>query len=253
MLNRPNQSLPAIISLALLVALLRPPSCAAGEKLDSELLPPDVTLQNPGSSQRSQSTPGTPGADSAQTPGTQRIGTTPATFPQTPVTPSSGPPVVAADAQKPDPMATIETDKGTIVIRLFRKLAPRTVASFIDIVNSGFYNGLSFHRVEPGFCIQGGDPRGDGSGVYFEPGGQQIRLLTLEANPLLKHNAAGVVAMAHFPRNPDTSSCQFYITLAPQPSLDGQYSIFGGVVGGMDVVKAIVKGDKIKQITIQDE
>ncbi len=69
---------------------------------------------------------------------------------------------------RPDPLAVIETDKGNITIELFRKYAPKTVANFIDLASKGFYNGLTFHRVEPGFCIQGGDPRGDGFGVYYE-------------------------------------------------------------------------------------
>ena len=221
----------------------------AGGKLDSDLLPPDITL--PTGSQSGTSSSTSTGSSPSNTASSQPPGSPPATTGST-TAPSSGPTPPPVDPQKPDPIAVIDTEKGTITIRLFRKLAPRTVASFIDITATGFYNNTTFHRVEPGFCIQGGDPRGDGSGVYFEPNGQ-IRLLSLETNPALKHNAAGVVAMAHFPRNPDTVSCQFYITLAPQPSLDGQYSIFGGVVNGMDVVNRIAKGDKIKSISVQEQ
>src|SRR5262249_33922317 len=133
----------------------------------------------------------------------------------------------------------------------FRKYAPNTVAAFVEMCNKGFYDGLTFHRVEPGFVIQGGDPNGNGSGLYIDPATNQPRFLNLETNPHLRHNAPGVVAMARFGKNPNTASCQFYITLAPQPKLDNQYSVFGGVTQGMDVVKSIEKGDKIQSIKIQ--
>ncbi len=87
----------------------------------------------------------------------------------------------------------------------------------------------------------------------MRPGTQQPRILPLETNPCLKHNAAGVVAMAHFPKNPNTASCQFYITLAAEPQLDGDYSVFGGVLPpGMDVVNKIVKGDKMNRVYVQE-
>lgn len=242
-----------IIFCVVLCFLLDVLFLAAGAKgkLDPDLIPPDITLPT-ASSSPPPANPADPNkmpsfSNSAQPAASAT--TTPAASPNAP---TSGPQPAPVDPQKPDPVAVIETDKGSIVIRLFRKLAPRTVANFVDLAGKGFYNNSSFHRVEPGFCIQGGDPRGDGSGVYFEPGGQ-VRLLSLESCASLKHNSAGVVAMAHFPRNPDTASCQFYITLAPQPALDGQYSIFGGVINGMDVVKGIAKGDKIKRIIVQEQ
>ncbi|MGH9552169.1 MAG: peptidylprolyl isomerase, partial [Terriglobales bacterium] len=148
------------------------------------------------------------------------------------------------DQNAADPIATIETSKGVIEIRLFRKYAPKTVDNFMDLIQKGFYNGLTFHRVEKGFCIQGGDPNGNGSGLYIDPNSHQPRFLPLETSPNLKHNCAGVVAMARS-ASQDSASCQFYITLAPQPSLDNQYAVFGGVVSGMDVVNNIAIGDKI--------
>jgi peptidyl-prolyl cis-trans isomerase B (cyclophilin B) len=231
----------------------------ANEKIDPDLLPPDITLPtgtitpiSPASNSGSAATNNSPSQPAAGETGSQP-GTGQAAQPLASLkSPSSGPTPPTVDPQKPDPLATIETDKGTIVIRLFRKLAPRTVANFVDIAGTGFYNNSSFHRVVPGFCIQGGDPHGNGSGVYIEPNGQ-VRLLALETSPSLKHNVAGVVAMAHFPKNIDTASCQFYITLAPQSSLDGQYSIFGGVINGMDVVNSIAKGDKIKSISVREQ
>jgi peptidyl-prolyl cis-trans isomerase B (cyclophilin B) len=222
----------------------------ATDKINTELLPPEVVLPAPAAPAPA------PGSTSSQPspylPKTSILNASPSADAPTTVLPSQAPSESAS--QKPDPTAIIETDKGTITIRLFASLAPQTVSNFIDLVNKGFYNGLTFHRVEPGFCIQGGCPNGDGSGVYFEPGEQQkMRFLNLEASPSLRHNAAGVVAMAHFPKNPNTASCQFYITLAPHSELDGKYSIFGGVTDGMDTVSKIAKGDKINRITIQEQ
>ncbi len=218
----------------------------ASERLDPELTPPEVTLSN-------QNRPAVINSG-ANAPGANAPGTNAGVQNRAVVGATTGAPAVSpADMQKPDPIVVIETEKGKIIIRLFRQYAPKTVANFIDLTSKGFYNGLTFHRVEPGFCIQGGCPHGDGSGVYFEPGTENMRMLPLEVSPNLKHNAPGVVAMARFPKNPNTGSCQFYITLAPQPKLDGQYSIFGGVINGMDVVNAIVKGDKMLTVSVQEQ
>ncbi len=203
------------------------PISHASDKLDPEMVPPEVIV------------PSRP----------SQLGSTASSSPASAIIPSSG--STQSSEEKADPIAIIETEKGVITIRLFKQYAPKTVANFIDLASKGFYNGLTFHRVEPGFCIQGGCPNGNGSGVYFEPGTQNMRMLPLEVSPSLRHNAAGVVAMARFPKNPNTGSCQFYITLAPQPKLDGQYSIFGGVISGMNVVNAIAKGDKMTRVTVQ--
>lgn len=164
--------------------------------------------------------------------------------------PQQQPPGSGADSSSPDPIALIDTAKGQITIRLFKKYAPQTVFAFVDMVNKGFYNGLTFHRVEPGFVIQGGCPKGNGSGMYIDPKTGKERMLMLEVSPYLKHNAAGVVAMARFPKNQHSASCQFYITLQPQPRLDNQYTIFGGVLQGLDVVNKIQIGDKINSVTM---
>ena len=244
-------------------------------KMSSDLIPPEVTL----SDTTTATTPSTPEAGSSNSPAPSPISqpsangsnlnlnqwlnshqsapteNNPNSSQTTNPSPIQEQPDSTNNADtRPDPIAIIETDKGNITIRLFRKYAPKSTANFIDLVNKGFYNGLTFHRVEPGFCIQGGCPRGDGYGVYLEPGKtNQPRMLPLETSPFLKHNAAGVVAMAHFPKNINSSSCQFYITLAAQPQLDGEYSIFGGVVQGMDVVNKIAKGDKMKRIYLQEQ
>lgn len=139
--------------------------------------------------------------------------------------------------------AVIETDKGTIKFELYEDLAPITTANFIELAESSFYNGLNFHRVEPGFVIQGGCPRGNGTG------GSDKRI-PLEVSPNLKHGEAGAVAMARS-NDPNSASCQFYITLGPTPFLDGNYAVFGRVTEGMDVVKNIRVGDKMSAVTIR--
>jgi peptidyl-prolyl cis-trans isomerase B (cyclophilin B) len=266
----------AILTLTLSVSLIAGGEIIAANKLDPELVPPDITL--PSGSTGATGVTGTAAIPASTTPAPGQVGATPAATaasataaaqsqappkgsaafsgPQSPTSvPSSpgAPSISPEDLKKPDPVAVIETEKGTIVIRLFRTMAPKTVANFIDLAGKGFYNNLIFHRVEPGFCIQTGCPRGDGSGVYFEPDGKNIRMIPLEVSPQLKHNGPGVVAMARFPKNPNSASCQFYITLAAQGRLDGQYSIFGGVVSGMDVVNKIAKGDKMLTVTVQEQ
>lgn len=138
---------------------------------------------------------------------------------------------------------TIDTEKGVIKFALYEEDAPITTANFVKLAESGFYDGLKFHRVEPGFVIQGGCPIGNGTG-------QSKDMISLEISPNLRHDAEGVVAMARR-QDPNSASCQFYITLGPQSFLDDQYAVFGRVTEGMDVVKDIRPGDKITKVTIE--
>ena len=142
--------------------------------------------------------------------------------------------------------AIIETSKGKIVCELFPKEAPLGVTNFIQLANGGFYNGLTFHRVVPGFVIQGGDPEGTGRGG---PG------YTVAAEIGPKHQK-GALAWARLPDsvNPQkrSSGSQFYIALEDLPSLDGEYSVFGKTIEGQDVVSRIEKGDKILKATIRE-
>jgi peptidyl-prolyl cis-trans isomerase B (cyclophilin B) len=140
------------------------------------------------------------------------------------------------------PTAVIETTRGRIEFELFGEKAPNTTANFTKLVQKNFYDGLTFHRVVPGFVIQGGCPKGDGTGGS----GERIKL---EVHPDLKHDAPGIVAMARA-TGPDSASSQFYITLNPQPSLDGQYAVFGRVTAGLEVIRQISKGDRIQSIRI---
>lgn len=157
----------------------------------------------------------------------------------------------AAAQQKPDPVAIIQTTKGPIKVRLFRKYAPQTVANFLELAQKGFYTNLSWHRVVPGFVIQTGCPKGDGTGGYIPPGDSKVRNIPLELHQLLKHNAAGVVAMARFGNDMNSASSQFYITLGPQPRLDNKYTVFGGVLSGMEAVQRITPQDRILGVEVQ--
>lgn len=138
--------------------------------------------------------------------------------------------------------AIIETDKGKIELILFEKEAPNTVANFEKLANSGFYNGLTFHRVIPDFVIQGGCPKGNGTGG---PG----YTIKCEINPH-KHGT-GALSMAHAGK--DTGGSQFFITHSPQPHLDGVHTVFGEVVKGMEVVNSIKAGDVMNKVTVIDE
>ncbi len=140
--------------------------------------------------------------------------------------------------------ATIETSKGTIKAELYTEKAPVTTSNFIELSNRGFYNGLIFHRVEPGFVVQGGDPKGDGTG------GSE-KTIPLEIVPQLKH-VKGALGMARS-QDPNSASSQFYITLDAAHFLDGSYAVFGKVAGGMDVVENLEVGDKMIKITISDK
>ncbi len=148
--------------------------------------------------------------------------------------------------------AEILTDKGLMVAKLFYSDAPITVTSFIGLSEGTiknavkgegipFYNGLTFHRVEPNFVIQGGCPKGDGTGG---PGYQ----FPDEINPQLRHHKPGILAMAK--AGPNSNGSQFYITLNSLPTLDDKYTVFGELLEGLDVPGKIVKGDLIKSIRI---
>ncbi len=140
--------------------------------------------------------------------------------------------------------AVIHTDKGDITCELNIEKAPLSATNFIQLARGKFYNGLTFHRVVPQFVIQGGDPQGTGSGG---PG------YTLPAEIGLSH-IQGALAWARLGDevNPQkrSSGSQFYITLEATPFLDGNYTVFGQTISGMDVVQQIRQGDKIKSVDI---
>ena len=127
-------------------------------------------------------------------------------------------------------IAVFTTNKGTFEVELFEDKAPITTKNFIDLTEKGFYNGLIFHRVIDGFMIQGGDPKGNGTGG---PG----YTIPDEFDPSLKHDDEGILSMAN--AGPNTGGSQFFITLAPTPWLNNHHAVFGKVIDGMDVVRDI--------------
>ena len=160
---------------------------------------------------------------------------------------------LVAGCSKGNRTAVMETSAGTMEILLYEDKAPITTKNFIDLANKGFYDGLIFHRVIPNFMIQGGDPRGDGTGGP----GYKIKD---EFHADLKHNSAGILSMANSGPNPGGS--QFFITLTATSWLDGKHAVFGKVIKGTDVLEKIgkVKTDardkptvpvKITKITIK--
>lgn len=136
---------------------------------------------------------------------------------------------------------TITTDKGDIVMDLDPRLAPNTVNNFVVLARQGFYDGLTFHRVVPGFVIQGGCPIGNGTG---NPG------YRFADEPVQGNYRDGAVAMAN--SGPDTNGSQFFICLGDQLGLPKQYNLFGHTVAGLDVVSRIAVGDVMRSVTVAE-
>ncbi len=137
--------------------------------------------------------------------------------------------------------ATIKTKKGTIVFEFYPEDAPKTVSNFVYLTEEKYYNGLKFHRYEPGFVIQGGDPSGNGTGG---PGYKFVD------EKVTKQYTEGIVAMAN--AGPDTNGSQFFIMLGDTP-LPPAYTIFGKVTKGLDVVQKIRAGDVMEKVTIESK
>ena len=152
----------------------------------------------------------------------------------------SAPPPMTIDTSK-HYTATIETEKGDLVLELFASDVPVTVNNFVFLAGEGFYDRTTFHRVIPGFVAQGGDPTGTGTGTpgyYF-------------ADEFTEHtHIAGALSMAN--SGPNTNGCQFFITYTPQPHLDGKHTVFGQLIEGIDVLERIEQGDTVIRITIEE-
>ena len=142
--------------------------------------------------------------------------------------------------------ATIETTKGNIRLRLFADKTPSAVSNFVNLSLQGFYDGLTFHRVISNFMIQGGCPKGNGTG---SPGYR----FADEFLPELKHDKPGILSMAN--SGPDTNGSQFFITKKRVPHLDNKHTVFGEVASGKDfkIVSIISQGDVMKRITIEGD
>ena len=138
---------------------------------------------------------------------------------------------------------TMKTDKGNLSITIYAADTPMTAASFLNLANRGYYDGITFHRVIPDFMIQGGDPTGTGtSGPGYQFGDECLSSL--------KHDKPGILSMAN--AGPGTNGSQFFITHGPQPHLDGKHTVFGHVTEGQEVVDSIEQGDSIVGIDVHD-
>ncbi|MBV8153422.1 MAG: peptidylprolyl isomerase [Candidatus Eremiobacteraeota bacterium] len=135
----------------------------------------------------------------------------------------------------------ITTDKGDIVVKLFPDDAPMHSAAFLKLAKSGFYDGLTFHRVEPGFVVQGGDPDGNGTGG---PG------YHLKAEFNARPHLRGTLAMARA-SDPNSAGSQFYICLADARFLDGEYTVFGEMSEGFDALDALRRGDRMQKLAVE--
>ena len=158
-----------------------------------------------------------------------------------PHTPPQSSELDAYSARANDSQARIKTPHGDIVFTFFPDDAPLHVASFIKLAEAGFYDGLVFHRVEPGFVVQGGDPDGNGTGG---PG------YNLKAEFSARPHLRGTVAMARS-SDPNSAGSQFYICLDDAKFLDGQYTVFGQMTGGFEALDAIRPGSKMDAVSIE--
>jgi len=154
----------------------------------------------------------------------------------------SSPPAMQIDESKRY-AATIQTNRGDIVIDLHADKAPRTVNNFVALARDGFYDGVKFHRVIADFMIQGGDPTGSGSGGPGYRFGDEF-------HPELLHDGPGVLSMAN--AGPNTNGSQFFITHGATNWLDNKHSVFGRVRSGQDVVDAIQQGDVMESVSIEE-
>lgn len=160
-----------------------------------------------------------------------------------------------AQAQKKSPGAgpiiVLETSRGTIEFETYPEEAPKTVASIVGLVNKGFYNGLRFHRVEPKFVVQIGDPQTRNMQLEesWGRGGSGKPIGVSEITKKRRH-IRGAVGMGHA-GDPRTADSQFYIVLGNRPGLDGKYTVFGRVLTGMDVVERLQRSDMLKRATVK--
>jgi peptidyl-prolyl cis-trans isomerase B (cyclophilin B) len=140
-------------------------------------------------------------------------------------------------------LATLETERGSIVVELYADKVPQTVNNFVSLANDGYYDDTTFHRVIPGFMAQAGDPSGTGAGG---PG----YTFADEFHPELRHSGPGILSMAN--RGPNTNGAQFFITYEAQPHLDDAHAVFGKVVEGLDVLQQITPRDPASASTAGD-
>jgi cyclophilin family peptidyl-prolyl cis-trans isomerase len=181
------------------------------------------------------------------TPAPSPIPVTPAPSERT--TPPIPSPVPQSEWVTTATQASILTPKGAIRIQLYPSDAPKTVTNFATLANQGYYNSLTFHRVEKGFVVQGGDPNGNGTGGYSIYGPVFADELNPQTPSYQQGYTRGTVAMAN--RGPNTNGSQFFIMLEDNTSLPKQYTIFGKVYEGMEVVDTLTQGDVMTTVTVR--
>jgi peptidyl-prolyl cis-trans isomerase B (cyclophilin B) len=153
----------------------------------------------------------------------------------------SAPPAITINNNKKY-TATMETNKGNMMLELFAKDVPRTVNNFVFLARDGFYDNTTFHRVIADFMAQGGDPTGTGTG------GPGYKF----ADEFTRHtHVTGALSMAN--AGPNTNGSQFFICFAPQPHLNRRHSVFGQLIQGADILNKIAQGDKLIRVTIKEE
>ncbi len=165
-------------------------------------------------------------------------------------------PKPAAGTRRPQAARTtyalLQTTRGPIYLELFTQQTPLTAGNMVKLIRQGFYDNIMFHRVEPGFVVQAGDPLSKSASPddpNLGKGGPGYTIKLEESATRLKHQT-GSLSMARRQTDRDSAGSQFFICLSPQPGLDGDYAVFGRVVRGMDVVNRIQKGDRIKKATL---
>ena len=151
------------------------------------------------------------------------------------------------------PVVVLETAKGTIEFETYPEEAPKTVARVVELVKKGFYNGLRFHRAEPNFLIQVGDPvsRDVSREAWWGRQGSGKPIGAAEITKKRRH-VRGAVAMAYAGNNPAMAESQFYILQQARPALDGKYVVFGRVISGMEVADRIKRGDVLKKASVRE-
>lgn len=170
----------------------------------------------------------------------------------------TAPPEPAAGAETPTepdepegtPVAVIDTEKGAIVIKLRPDLAPKTVENFVSLAREGFYYRSAFHRVIPDTIIQGGDPNSKDENPYNDGQGNSGKFIPAEFSK--EPFQRGTVAMARQPQNPDSASCQFFICLKRMQGWDGEYTVFGEVIEGIEIVEQMSNAPRSKDPRLKE-
>ena len=167
-------------------------------------------------------------------------------------TPAKTAPASAKTSPGAGPVIVVETEKGTFEFETYPNEAPKTVAHIIGLINKRFYNGQRFHRVIPGFVAQWGEPlTRDMTKEKLWGGGGSGKPVGVGEFSKLRTHVRGAVGLAH-PGNAGEGDSQIYVTLAPTPRLNGQYTVFGRVISGMDVVDKIRQPDRIVRVTVRE-